>query len=150
MPNSADDPVTNRISILESSIKGIALDVSNLSRIVHQLTKAISIANPGMGEIKPKDGGRVELKGSCDKKDTLISQTNDRGTTETIRYITNIGSCGNVTIRCLDSLNRELSGTAVVLGPGQTIRSYTSETGPFKIVFSCDGNDGDCKIEFDR
>jgi hypothetical protein len=118
--------------------------------MVHQLAGAIPLAGPSGGEIKFKDGGRVELKGTCDKKDTLISQTNDRGTIETINYITNIGTCGNVTIRCLDSLNRELSGTAVMLGPNKSLRRYTSAIGADKIVFSCDGKEGDCKIEFDR
>lgn len=145
-------PDMDRVAGLESSLNRIVADLSGLTQVVQRLAGAVPVASPQGGILTPKENGRVELKGTCNRSSTLISQTNDQGTTETIRYITNTGSCGNVTIRCLDDLNRELGGTAATLGPKQTIRSYTSPGGASKIVFSCDGHDakGECKIEFDR
>jgi hypothetical protein len=107
------------------------------------------------GAIEPiaaPDVPRVTIKGSCDRehKRTIISKPNG-GVTETIRYPKNAGTCGPLTIVCLDNTDRRIPGTEVTIEPNESLRQYSS-TGSrtFTVVFYCSGDSGECKLEFDR
>ena len=101
-------------------------------------------------EVGEGETPRVAIKGTCDKKTTLISKTN--GQSDMLMYPKNAGNCGNLTITCLDSLDRKQETSAVTLAPGQSLRRYDMVRNTHSIVFSCDGkgDDKECKIEFDR
>ncbi len=157
MPDDVSE-FASRVGALEVHVSKIALEVSGLTRNLGRLVDVLPALRLGGGTVTFKENGRIETVGDCGhSNDTLISQTNDRSNTETIRYITNTGTCGDVTIRCLDSLGREVNGTAVVLKQGQTIRSYTTHIAAYSVVFSCAGRGAGeegvtpvCKIEYDR
>ena len=93
---------------------------------------------------------RVTLEGPSEGKNILICQTNNLK--DTIMYPKNVGDCGNIAIKCLDSMGRDLKGTVVTLEPGESICRYKSEPGSYSIAFSSDSNDKTKKarIELDR
>lgn len=107
------------------------------------------------GNIIKEKAERIEIQGSCDGQSTVISQPNNNGNVETIRWPKNTGDCGPwVVIRCLNAQDQLIPGTDVWIGRGKSIKSYTSPPTAQKIVFFCPDHDMThgtaCKIEIDR
>lgn len=107
------------------------------------------------GEIIREKAERIEIQGTCDGQPTVISQPNNNGNVETIKWPKNTGDCGSwVVIRCLDAQDQLIPGTEVWLGRGKSMKSYMSPPTAHKIVFYCPDHDitkgKNCKIEIDR
>ncbi len=105
------------------------------------------------GEATRQAHERVKIEGKCDGSNTVISQTNDNGNTETINWPKNVGDCGDfLIIRCLDERKQPIQGTDVWLKSGKSIKSYKSPPNASSIVFSCPDPErgGTCVIEIDR
>ncbi len=138
------------LSDLEDKLCEIAEEVAE---IADKKKKEKDDGKPKGGTLEPVEVGedetpRVKITGTCDKNTTLISKTN--GQSDTLMYPKNAGTCGNLTIICLDSLDRKQETSAVKLAPGQSLRRYDTIRNTHSIVFSCDGDKGTCIIEFDR
>jgi len=98
---------------------------------------------------------RVKIEGDCNKnRNTVISQTNNSGNTETINWPKNVGNCGSwLVMRCLDDRKRPIRGTSVWIKSGKSLKSYKSPANAQSIVFYCPDADDDkekCAIEIDR
>ena len=113
--------------------------------------KKLDLIEGGKATTRAKD--RVKMEGTCNKKNTVISQTNDNGNTETINWPKNIGDCGDwLVIQCLDARKQPIRGTDVWLESGKSLKSYQSPPNAQSIVFYCPDfkKGGKCVIEIDR
>lgn len=106
------------------------------------------------GEATRQAHERVKIEGKCDGTNTVISQTNDSGNTETINWPKNVGDCGDfLVIRCLDARKQPIRNTDVWISSKKSIKSYKSPPNASSIVFYCPdhkGSKGSCVIEIDR
>lgn len=143
------DRIQQELSDIDEKLCEIVDDVSEIAD-----KKGEGKRKPIGGILEPVKVGkgktpRVTITGTCDKKPTTISKTN--GQSDTLMYPKNVGTCGNLTITCLDSLGRRHVTSVATLAPGQSLRRYDTARNTHSIVFACDGKGkGVCKIEFDR
>ena len=145
-----------------SSVKQLKASVEDLEVRLSDIAKKVALlAKDKDDDGSQQDGGTIEpaeseegeppritVEGTCDGKVTVISQTN--GQSDTLMYPKNVGTCGNVVIYCRDSLGRKHTTSEVVLGAGKSLRRYDTIRNTHSIVFYCDGDGGECILEFDR
>jgi len=113
-----------------------------------------TVGDPGKQEKAPRIE-RVTIEGKCEKNEnTVISQTNNNGNTDTITWPKNVGDCGSwCVIRSLDEDKQPIPRTDVWIKSGKSIKSYQSPPNAHSIVFYCpDAEDRDkkCALEMDR
>ncbi len=146
------EKIQQELTDIDEKLCEIADDVSE---IADKKGKGKGKGKPIGGILEPVKVGegktpRVTITGTCDGKTTTISKTN--GQSDTLMYPKNVGTCGNLTITCLDSLGRRHVTSVATLAQGQSLRRYDTARNTHSIVFSCDGKGKGkvCKIEFDR